>query len=236
MSDDYLTLVVHGEAKVGKTTLACSGPGRTLVFDAEAGGMRFVPGKKITWDVDRGEDIPDPKGDWEICRVPTNSINTVTRARDFLSTGRHPFNNIVIDSLTELQDVVKRERSATFQLEQKDWGVIFGQMNDVTVSLRDLVGDQDQLKCLVVVTGTGIKDGLFRPLIAGQFGYKLPYKLDAIGFLHKMRDDQGDVRRCLVIGESATHEVGNRLGEKAPDVVWDPTISKLLNIIFDTDY
>ena len=234
--DDFITLVVHAEAKAGKTTLSATGPGRTLFFDAEAGGMRFVPGKKITWNVDKGEDVPDPEGDWTICRVPTTSIHTVKRAMDFLMTGRHPFNNIVLDSLTELQDTVKRERSSTFQLEQQDWGVVFGSMNDVVVALRDLVGDQDQLKSLVVVCGTQLKDGKFRPMISGQFGSKLPYKLDATGYLLKTRDDDGNVRRCLILGESNQFEVGHRLGESAPDVIWDPTVSKLLNTVFGTEY
>ena len=234
--DDYVTMVVHGAAKVGKTTFGATGPGRTLIFDSEAGGMRFVPGKKVTWDVFRGEDMPDPSGDWQICRVPTDSVQTLLRARDFLLTGRHPFNNIVIDSLTELQDIVKRERSSTFQLEQRDWGVVFGVMNDVVVSMRDLVGDQSSLKSLVVITGTTFKDGLFRPMIAGQFGSKLPYKLDAIGYLHKMKDETDQVRRVLILNESPNYEVGHRLGSACPDVIWEPTVSKTLNAVFATDY
>lgn len=234
--DDFVTLVVHAEAKAGKTTFGATGPGRTLIFDSEAGGMRFVPGKKITWNVEAGEDIPSADGDWQICRVPTNNIATVKRAMDFLLTGRHPFNNVVLDSLTELQDIVKRERSATFQLEQRDWGIVFGTMNDVVVALRDLVASQDQLKSLIVICGTQLKDGKFRPMIAGQFGYKLPYKLDGVGYLLKTRDEEGNVRRCLVLGESNTHEVGHRLGDKAPEVIWEPTICKLLNTVFDTEY
>lgn len=234
--DDYITLVVHGDAKAGKTTFSSTGPGRTLILDSEAGGMRFVPGKKVTWNVDKGEDIPNADDDWRICRVPTNNIQTVKRAMDFLMTGRHPFNNIVMDSLTELQDIVKRERSATFQLEQRDWGVVFGTMNDVVVAMRDLVAAQDQLKSLIVVTGTALRDGKFRPMISGQFGSKLPYKLDGIGFLVKVADENGELRRALVLDDSTTHEVGHRLGDKAPKTLWDPTISKLLNTIFDTEY
>lgn len=234
--DDYITLVVHGEAKAGKTTFAATGPGRTLFFDSEAGGMRFVPGKKITWNVAAGEDIPSADGDWKICRVPTNDIATIKRAMDFLSTGRHPFNNIVMDSLTELQDIVKRERSATFQLEQRDWGVVFGVMNDIVVALRDLVSAQDQLKSLIVVCGTTLKDGKFRPMIAGQFGSKLPYKLDGIGYLVKVADESGKMRRALVLDDSTTHEVGHRLGDKAPTIMWDPTITNILNTIFETEY
>lgn len=236
MSDDYITLVVHAPAKAGKTTFGATGPGRTIFFDCEAGGMRFVPGKKVTWDVDAGQDIPSIEDDWQICRVPTTNIQTVKRAMDFMLTGRHPFNNVVLDSLTELQDVVKRERSSTFQLEQRDWGVVFGVMNDVVVALRDMVASQDQLKSLIVICGTTLKDGLFRPMIAGQFGSKLPYKLDGIAYLHKTRDENGDVRRCLVLGESATHEVGHRLGDGCPEVIWEPTITAILNAVYGTDY
>lgn len=234
--NDYLSLVVHAGAKVGKTWFGTSGPGRTLVLDAEAGGMRFVPGKKVTWDLEKGEDIPDASEDWRICRVPVTSVNTIRAAADHLMTGRHPFSNITVDSLTEIQDIVKRDRSRTFELEQRDWGAIFGLMNDTIVSLRDLVADQEQLKCLMVITGTQLKDGLFRPMLGGQFGQKLPYKLDGAGYLHKMRDEENRVRRCLILGESATHEVGHRLGDQCPEVLWEPTITKLLNEVFGTDY
>lgn len=240
MSGDYLSMVVHAGAKVGKTWFGASGPGRILIFDAEAGGMRFVPGKKITWDVEAGEDIPkveeDPEKDWRICRVPITRVQTVRTAADYLMTGRHPFTGVTIDSLTEIQDIVKRERSRTFELEQKDWGAIFGLMNDTIVTLRDMVSQQEQMKFLLVITGTQLKDGLFRPMLGGQFGQKLPYKLDGCGYLHKMRDEENNVRRCLILGESSTHEVGHRLGDNAPDVIWEPTITKLLNEVFGTDY
>lgn len=233
-NDKFITMVVHGPAKVGKTTLAASSKGKTLILDSEAGGMRFVPGKKVTWDVHAGQEMPKD-GDWGICRVPTNNMQTLLRTRDLLLRGNHPFTGIVIDSLTELQDIVKRERSATFQLQQQDWGVVFGVMNDAVVSLRDLVAAQEQMRFLVVITGTTFKDGLFRPMIAGQFGSKLPYKLDAIAYLHKMKDERDVVRRALILNESPTYEVGHRLGQGAPDIMWDPTIDGLIDLVFPND-
>jgi hypothetical protein len=236
MASDYLSIVVHGGAKVGKTFFASSGPGRTLVLDAEAGGMRFVPGKKVVWDVESGADMPDAKDDWRICIVPVTRPSTVRKTADYLMAGRHPFNNYVIDSLTEIQDTVKRERSHTFELEQKDWGAIFGLMNDAVVGMRNMAAEQDQVHSLVVICGTQLKNGLFRPMLGGQFGDKLPYKLDAIGYLLKTRDDEGKVRRALVLGESSQHEVGHRLGDNCPDAIWEPTITKLLNAVFGTDH
>lgn len=235
-TDDFLSLVVHAEAKAGKTWYGTSGPGTTLVLDAEAGGMRFVPGDKITWDVDQGEPMPEADGSWRICRVPVRGLMTMQRVRDYMMGGAHPFNNVTIDSLTEIQDMVKRERSATFQLEQRDWGYIFGVMNDTVVTFRDIVERDPKLKSLTVICGTQFRDGLFRPMISGQFGSKLPYKLDGVGFLLKTKDETGTTRRGLVMGESNTHEVGHRLGDHAPEILWDPTITKLLNHVFGTDY
>lgn len=236
MTDDYLCQVVHAEAKAGKTVYATTGPGTTLVLDSEAGGMRFVPGKKIVWNVEAGEPMPEA-GDWRICQVPVTSIRTYQEvARDYLSRPDHPFNNVSMDSLTESQDAVKRERSPMFELEQRDWGYIFGVMNDMVVTYRDLVAAQPQMKSLTVVTGTQFRDGKFRPMLSGQFKDKLAYKLDAIAFLLKLKDEQDQTRRCLILGEHGNYEVGNRLGDNAPDVLWDPTITKLLNAVFGTDY
>lgn len=236
IEDDYISMVVHGESKAGKTTFSTTGPGRTLVLDAEAGGMRFVPGKKIMWDVNAGE-APPESGDWKICRVPVTGIRTLNSVRDWLrATPAHPFNNIVLDSLTEMQDMVKRDRSSTFQLEQADWGVVFGVMNDAVVSLRDVTSEQSQVKSLTIITGTQFRNGLSRPMISGQFAGKLAYKVDAIAYLHKMKDESGQTRRVLILGESAVYEVGHRLGDNAPEVLWDPTVTKLLNHVFGSDY
>ena len=230
----YVTSVIHGEAKVGKTYFGTSGPGKTLVFDAEAGGMRFVTGNKVRWDVDKGDPIPEGT-EWGICQVPVSGLASMQYVRNVLLTGRHPFNNISIDSLTEIQDQTKRERSATFQLQQQDWGYIFGIMNDVVVSFRDIVAAQEQLVSLTVICGTTMRNGLFRPMINGQFGDKLPYKLDLSGFLISRKDDEGKNRRGLVLASDA-HEVGHRLGAELPDIIWDPTITGLLNTVFGTNY
>lgn len=234
MSEDYVSLVIQGEAKTGKTWFGTSGPGTTLVLDAEAGGMRFVPGNKITWDVDAGQSMPE-RGDWQICRVPIRGLMTLQRVRDNLQRD-HPFNNITMDSLTEMQDQVKAERSPTFQLEQRDWGYIFGVMNDITVTFRDIVSRDEKLRSFVVVCGTVFQDGLFRPMIAGQFGKKLPYKMDGIGFLLRTKDQENNIRRALILGESNQYETGHRLGAAAPEVLWEPTVTKLLNAVFGTDY
>lgn len=234
MNGVYVHQLIHGEAKVGKTHYGCSGPGKTLVLDSEAGGMRFVPGSKVRWNVSKGEKLPDMTG-VRICHAPINAVSDYRRVLDILESERHAFNNLSMDSLTEFQDRVKKERSATFQLQQQDWGVVFGVMNDIVVEFRDLVQSQDQLLSLTVICGTKFKDGLFRPMLSGQFQDKLPYKLDAVAPMIKVKDPDGHLRRALIYGESHEYLTGHRFGSNAPDIMWDPTITKLLNTVFETD-
>lgn len=194
--------------------------------------MRFVPGRKITWAVDKGEPMPQ-RGDWDICSVAVNDLMTLQRVRDYLQSGSHPFDNITLDSLTEIQDKVKRERSNTFSLDQQDWGYIFGIMNDVVVTYRDIVASQG-LRSLTVVCGTQFRNGKFRPMISGQFGDKLPYKLDAIGYLTQVLDEgTGKMRRALIFHGQDVYETGDRMGGRLPDVVWDPTVAKLVELVSD---
>lgn len=202
------------------------------MLDAEAGGMRFVPGRKIIWAVDKGEPMPE-RGDWDVCSVSVEDLMTLQRVRDNLMSGSHSFDNITLDSLTEIQDKIKRERSTTFTLDQQDWGYIFGIMNDVVVTFRDIVASQG-MHSLTVVCGTHFRSGKFRPMISGQFGDKLPYKLDAIGYLTQVLDEStGKTRRALIFHGQDVYETGDRMGGRLPDVVWDPTVAKLVELVSD---
>lgn len=226
----FVSVVVQGESKVGKTWLASTAPKPLLVLDAEAGGMRFVPGRKVTWDPMK-EDPPVADGTWDICRVRLDSTAVLDIVKQYIERGKHPFVSIAFDSLTEYQSRLKREIESSGQLDQQDWGKMLTGIEDTVMELRDAVERQEQLKCLVVVTGTRMRDGKFRPFLQGQMANILPYKVDANGYLFTARDDGGNLRRALRLEASGDIDAGNRLGGCLPGVVWDPDLTTMLQTI-----
>lgn len=231
-SDDlFITLVVHAESKVGKTTLGSTCPGPILVLDAEAGGFRFVPGRKIVWDPMR-EDVPVADGTWDICRVVVKDTLVVETCLDYIRRGKHPFHSIVLDSITEYQAYMKRELNANGLLDQQDWGRALTKIEDLVMGFRDVAEAQEQVKVFMIIAATEKRDEKFRPALQGAMKNKLSYKLDITGYLYTAVDGEGETRRGLrVVGNKDT-DAGNRLQDYLPaynGVIWDPNITDIFN-------
>lgn len=231
MSRQFLTAVVHGESKVGKTYLSGTVPKPALFLDAEAGGMRFLARhyKIVEWTP--GE--PYPEGDWEIVRCQVKSVDTLTAVFDRLRTG-HPFRSVVMDSYTEMQSRFKREISADGLLDQQGWGKILAVMEEITMKFRDFTEHpQHPIDCFVVIAGTRMKEGKYRPFMQGQIANLLPYKVDLNGYLFATKDENNNTRRGLriAVGDPDLYDCGNRLDGILPDVVWDPNMSDMLERI-----
>lgn len=229
MSEYYLSAVIHGESKVGKTELATTSPGRILYLDAEEGGMRYVQQPRITWDPLR-EDVPAP-GDWKICRVKIDNDLTLSTAIDFLERGQHSFNSVVWDSITEAQTYLKRAKSATYTLQQSDWGDLLARIEGYITRMRDAVSRQEDMCSLVVIAQSAPRDsdGRMAPTVQGAMKNKLAYKLDITGYLFTAVDEAGERRRGLRIEESREAVAGARWprGLEKPDVIWDPDIGQI---------
>lgn len=228
--DLYLTLVVHAESKVGKTSLGATAPGPVLVLDAEAGGFRFVPGRKIVWDPMR-EDVPVNDGTWDICRVVVKSTLVIKTALDIVRTGKHPFVSIVLDSITEYQAYLKREMDSRGILDQQGWGHVLAELEDLVMAFRDQVESQQQLKMFMLIAGTEKRDEKFRPALQGAMKNKLSYKLDVTGYLFTAVDNEGNTRRGLRVEGTKEIDAGNRLQGTLPPVIWDPNLTDIMHTI-----
>ena len=231
----FMSIIIFGEAKVGKTWLAATAPKPLLVLDAEAGGMRFVPGRKIKWNVTE-EDPPVYDGTWDICVASITNTRELDVARDWIASGQLPFRTIILDSLTEFQSRYKREINPARDgdLGYTGWGRMLIKLEDFVVQLRD-IGERytDTIECIGIVTGATDKFGKKWPLLQGQLAELLPYKTDVIGYLTIEWDDENEARRLLQIMQSETVMAGNRLGGFIDDYVWDPDLSVMIDQIED---
>ena len=228
---DGVSILVHAESKVGKTFLGDTTPAPRLILDSEAGGVRFTPSKKIRWNP-MTEPVPEADGTWETCVVRVRGLAEVQQARAVLETGNHPFRSVTLDSIMEMQGLAKRTINASGMLDMQGWGRLLTGMEELICGYRDLT-DFDRpnhLDAVVFICGTRMRDGMFRPLLDGQITVRLPYKVDACGYLYAVKDDQGNLRRALHIGPGGIAVAGNRFGGRIPDVVWDPNIETLVSM------
>lgn len=233
--DRFLSIVIYGESKVGKTWLASSAPKPILFLDSEAGGMRFVPGRKIKWDP-ISEDPPEYDESWDICRVVVNNSKVLDSARDWIASGRVPFRSIVVDSLTEFQSRYKRElnpsRNGAFKnLGYTGWGQMLVKLEDLIVQLRDIGDRYEHIECVVFVLGSDLRAGQRLPLLDGKMQNIISYKVDATGYLTVEYDEDGNQIRLLQLTPTDTVHAGNRLGGLIEDYIWSPNLTKMVDTL-----
>jgi AAA domain-containing protein len=244
-------MIVHAETKVGKSTFANTTPAPRLLLDSEA-AYRFLPGTKVFWDPLRDEppiigqgriDPADPtvyQVDWETCVVIVRDYTVMIRAVEWLTSGRHPFVSVVVDSISEIQKRCKDNiRSLDEQMDQRRWGSLLDHMEALVRTLRDLTEHPTKpIQAIVLTAMTSQRDGKWRPYVQGQLATTMPYFLDVIGYLYKQdipSDDPSQpahrVRRLL----TANHpqfEAGERVQGRLPDVLDNPTVPMILDMVF----
>lgn len=249
-----LSILVHADSKVGKSTFANTSPAPRLLLDAEA-AYRFLPGKKVFWDPISeeppvlGKGRADPRSrditdiDWETCVVIVRDYSVVIRAYEWLNAGKHPFTSVVLDSISEIQKRCKDSmRSLDEQMDQRKWGALLDHMEALVRGLRDLTEHPTKpLQAVVMTSMTTQRDGKWRPYVQGQLATTMPYFLDVIGYMFVQEQANEDptlpatkIRRMLVSPHSM-FEAGGRVQAQLGDVVDDPNVTGMLNKVFGPD-
>lgn len=236
--DKTLSLLVHGESKVGKSTLGNSAPAPRLIVDAE-GGSKFLPGKKIVWDV-RNEAPPTPDGTWDTCVVTVRNFQDVKSVYDWLNSGKHGFESLVIDSISEVQKRCIDDIAGTDQMTQQAWGSLLRAMEQLVRAMRDLTSHPtNPLKAVVLIAMTREINGKMRPFVQGALATTLPYFIDVVGYLEVVEyPDPADPTqpptkvRELVVSPHPRYEAGERVQGRLGDRVFHPDVSRMLDTIY----
>ena len=249
-----LSILVHADTKVGKSTFANTSPAPRLLLDAEA-AYRFLPGTKVFWDPMReappqvGKGRIDPRSadvvdvDWETCVVIVRDYSAVIKAYEWLNAGSHQFVSVILDSISEVQKRCKDSmRSIDEAMDQRKWGALLDHMEWLVRGLRDLTEHPVRpLQAVVLTSMTTQRDGKWRPYVQGQLAVTMPYFLDVIGymFVHELQNEDPTlppekIRRMLVSPHSL-FEAGGRVQEQLGDIVDRPTVTGMLDKVFGPD-
>lgn len=236
-----LSLLVHGESKVGKSTLGNSAPAPRLIMDAE-GGSKFLPGAKVEWDVRSGPP-PAPDGTWETCVVTIRNFQDVKSVYDWLNSGQHGFKSLVVDSISEVQKRCIDDIAGVDQMTQQAWGSLLRAMEQLVRSMRDLTSHPtNPLKAVVLIAMTREINGKMRPFVQGALATTLPYFIDVVGYLEVVEyPDPVDPTqpptkvRELVVSPHPRYEAGERVQGRLGERVYHPNVERMLDEIYSDE-
>jgi hypothetical protein len=238
-------MLVHGEAKVGKSWLAQTTPGPRLVLDAEGGSRRpwrrrngkDERPKTVVWNPKR-EPVPWPSedGSWETCWVHVEDFTVIERVFEVLNSGEHPFNSVVWDSLTEIQKKCKDAISGVDTVTERQWGDLLIRMEHIIRSYRDLTLTQsiEPIECLLVIALTTERDRKKKPAVQGSLNVNLAGYFDLEGYLWVKELDDGDDVRMLRIKPHEDFEAGDRthvLSQHYGANVREPDVEEMLQVL-----
>ncbi len=231
---ETLSLLIHANSKVGKTTLAATAPVPILALDAE-GGWKFLPLRMVQWDPLQGPP-PTWDGSWDVCHVMVRSWETVGYAFQWLQSGQHNFRSIVIDSISEMQRRLKENMVGTEALKMQDWGKLLAVMDAAIRGFRDLtLHPTNPVQVVVFIAETRQnQNGKWVPFMQGQISISLPYWVDVVGYLfvQDIPDANGQASgakmRRLLVSPNDTFEAGERVQGRLGLCVDNPNVTRML--------
>lgn len=237
MSERALSVLVHGHSKVGKTTFAATAPYPRLLLDVES-ASRFLPIVRTVWDPNTGPP-PLADGTWDTVVVYVRDYDTVLKVYQWLQVGQHQFRSLILDSISELQVRLKERIAGRGQLQTQQWGEVLTALAGLMRDFRDLtMHATNPLEAVVLTAMTQNKDGIYKPYLQGQLATVIPYFFDVTGYLYvdqAVTEDPTappvEIRRLLT-RKHPMFEAGERVQGRIPQVVDNPSIEGMLDMIF----
>lgn len=233
---ETLSILVHADSKVGKSTLGATCPAPVLILDAE-GSTKFLPIAKVEWDPKQYAP-PIYDGTWTHCIVVVRDFDTLLMAFQWLIHGQHSFRSIVLDSISEMQRKLKTALVGTEAMQMQAWGELLTKMDSLIRGYRDLtLHPTNPVQVAMFIAETRETNGKWKPYMQGQIAVALPYWMDIVGFLFVAdvlsADQQTTVKqRQLLIGPHPQYESGERVQGRLPDVIAEPNISTILQAVY----
>ena len=227
-----VSLLIHGQSKSGKSYFGDTAPAPRLILDAEGGAStRFTASKKVNWDPIK-DAPPKADGTWDTCVVYVRSFQDVQRVYEWLNSGKHSFQSVVIDSLSETQQRCIDALVGTDQMKTQDWGDLLRKMSALVRSYRDLIiHPTNPLQAVIFIAMTREINNVRRPYVQGQLSNTLPYYVDVCGYLWTEVDEEGNVRRRMLCAPHNAFEAGDRTG-KLGNVIDNPEVNLMLEMIY----
>jgi len=191
-----LTALIYGPAGAGKTPVACSTEGVTLIIAAES-GHRFVgrDRPRLTWNPRAAVPTDVPENAIVVATLrasdesPTQAWEDAQLIAKVLVSGKHPFDNVVIDTLTSLQahciaSVTARSRRG--EMDQQGWGKVLSELKRFVSTVTEQVDNPVRPLSVVAATAQATmreSEGEFTPDLSGSVRTALIELFDLVGYM-----------------------------------------------------
>lgn len=233
---ETLSLLVHADSKVGKSTLGSTCPAPILILDAE-GSTKFLPIRRTYWDPMAGGP-PAADGTWDVCVVVVRNFETMSMAYNWLITGQHHFRSVVLDSISEIQRKLKNMLVGTEQMKMQNWGDLLTRMDSLIRGFRDLTQHPtNPIQVAMFISETREVNGKWKPYMQGQIAVALPYWMDIVGYLYVAEVPTNDPlvnakERQLLVTPHSQFEAGERVQGRLGDIVRQPNVTQMLLTVY----
>jgi hypothetical protein len=247
------TFLVYAETKRGKSTLGASCPGPVLALDAEGSWNAFEgrknpnnpsqPYRVVWWDPN--EAPPKADGTWDICVVDVLRWETVEQVIQWTIQPDHPFQSIVVDSVTQLQKRCK-EALPGFQSgnqQYSDWGQLLTRMSEKIQRFRDMVKDVRNPFRVALFTAEGDlrQDGKYVPNMEGALRKGIAYWMNTTACLTVKQVPNADgiiaadspLVRSLMVKPNPQYITGSHFEDRfTTNSIENPNITTMMGQIF----
>ena len=164
----FLKVLIYGAAGSGKTVFTGTAP--KAIFASAESGLLSIADKSPSF-------------------VEVKTVKDLTDLYSFLSTQEHPYETVVIDSITEINEIIKLEieKRVGRSMQLQDWGELSKKIRELFRKFRDLpmnvilvaqehyMTDEDRIKKIV-------------PSLNGKAATEIAYFMDIVGYINVEND------------------------------------------------
>jgi len=195
-----LKIAVYGRSGVGKTTLAGTTgvPNKTLVLSAESG---LLPLRKF-----------------QIAYKAIESLEDLFAVGKYLKETKHPFEWVILDSITEIAEVCLAHKKETVKSKagKADTLRAYGETNELMMRVMKAFRDLPMNVVFIAQQDRNIDEEgrmYYGPSMPGKrLAQAIPYMMDEVFALRVAKDDAGKVTRFLQTGPDSSYDAKDRSG------------------------
>lgn len=197
--------LIYGDSGSGKTTLAGTLPSKTLIISAEA-GLLSLAGKDIDYINLNVDD------DGVTIKEPNMRLARLGKIFEMLSTDKPVYENVFLDSLTEIAECVISAVQLEFP-DRKDsfpmWGEYAKRMRKIVKAFRDLENYNVFMTCLSDIDKDENNKRFVACDVPGKIGKQLPQFFDEVFYIYVTPEGE----RMLITQKTETLVCKDRSGK-----------------------
>lgn len=227
---NYLNILVYGESGVGKTALGGSADDvpdlrPVLVVDFEGGTESLV------------------RRNPEVDQVRVTTWDEMQKVYDELLRGKHGYQTVMLDSLTEvqkfnmyniMQDLIKEHAERDPDVpSMREWGKNLEQIRRYVRAFRDL-----PMNTIFTALAKNDKNDFTgkvttMPSLSGKMAHEVSAFLDIVAYYYikRIKKDGEDVEKRLLLTAKTESIIAKDRTQTLPQVIEDPTMQKLFDAI-----